>query len=172
MSTAGNQVDVDTKVPDDDVDFTKVSNLTELGSLAASNTSRIRRLQRELVQARQDPEKEGLIEPLEQAIIKRQHKSMAMIRRRQVLQGAEDTKKRNALEEALRPTSGALNNDRRAVVDKLADIHRRVESMRGKFTQHTPDQRQLEARLKKWDSTLLMMIQALDNLPALPTTLD
>jgi parvulin-like peptidyl-prolyl isomerase len=121
---------------------------------------------------REDPEKQSLIEPLETAIAIRQQRAIKLIHRRTTLQQQEDIKKRGVLEEALRTTVGKLNVDRREILERVLDLQERVSQFRGKHTEQTAEHRRLEAKLKQWESFLLMAAKGLDNLAPLPTHLD
>ena len=176
MSTGAEQEDVassvDRVLPEDGVEITKVKRLEDLSKVALANSTQMRALQRRLVGCREAPEQANLIEPLENAIALRQQRGIRLVNHRTALQNKENVKKRNALEEALRPTVGALNNDKRTVMNQMIDLCDRIKEMRGKYTEHTADQRRLEARLKQWESSLTAMIMGLDKLAPLPTDLE
>jgi predicted nucleic acid-binding Zn-ribbon protein len=164
--------EIDKVLPEDHVDPLKVRKLDDLAKVANANSTQVRSLQRRLVGIREDPEKQHLIEPLENAIAIRQQRSIKLIHRRNALQQQEDVKKRSVLEEALRPTIGKLNVDRREILNQILDLQERVSKLRGKYTEQTTEHRRLEAKLKQWDSFLLMMAKGLDGLAPLPTHID
>jgi hypothetical protein len=173
MSTGQEQeVKVDEDFPEDKVDLNKVKTLDDLAKVAGVNSTQVRALQRKLVKIREDPAQEHLIEPLENAIAIRQQRAIRLVHRRTALQEQENIKKRNVLEELLRPTLGALNNDRRVLLKYVLDMQEKISEMRGKHTKNTTEQRRLEARLKQWESFLLMVAKGLDSLAPLPTHLD
>jgi hypothetical protein len=173
MSTASDpEPSVDIILPEDSVDIKKLSKLDDLSKVAQANTTQVRKLQRQLFSSREDPNKQHLIEPLEEAIAKRQQRGIRMVRHREALQQQESIKKRNILEEALRPTVGALNNDRRALIEQVTDMYDRIKAMNGKYVEHTLEQRRLAARLKQWENFLLTMTYGLDRLPPLPVDLE
>jgi len=175
MSTGNEETqveEIDKVLPEDQVDLFKVKKLDDLAKVANANSTQVRALQRRLLVVREDPEKKDLIEPLENAIAIRQQRSIKLIHRRTALQQQEDIKKRNLLEEALRPTIGKLNVDRRAILDQILDLQERVSQFRGKHLEQTAEHRRLEAKLKQWDSFLLMVAKGLDNLAPLPTHFD
>lgn len=164
--------EIDKVFPEDSVDLLKVKKLDDLAKVANANSTQMRSLQRRLVGIREDPEKQNLIEPLETAIAIRQQRAIKLVHRRTALQQQEDTKKRSILEEALRPTIGKLNVDRREILNQVLDLQERVSQFRGKHLEQTTEHRRLEAKLKQWESFLLMMVKGLDNLPPLPTHLE
>lgn len=164
--------EIDKVLPEDKVDPLKVRKLDDLAKVANANSTQVRALQRRLLTVREDPEQQGLIEPLENAIAIRQQRSIKLIHRRTALQQQEDTKKRSVLEEALRPTIGKLNVDKNMILEQVLDLQKRVSEFRGKYTQQTAEQRRLEAKLKQWESFLIAMARGLDNLAPLPTHLD
>ena len=164
--------EIDKILPEDKIDPLKVKKLDDLAKVANANSTQARALQRRLVGIREDPASQHLIEPLETAIAIRQQRSIKLIHRRTALQQQEDVKKRTVLEEALRPTIGKLNVDRRTILDQVLDLQERVSQFRGKYTQQTAEHRRLEAKLKQWESFLLMMAKGLDTLAPLPTHLD
>jgi hypothetical protein len=164
--------EIDKVLPEDKVDPLKVKKLDDLAKVANVNSTQVRALQRRLIGIREDSEQQQLIEPLEAAIAIRQQRAVKLIHRRTALQQQEDIKKRSVLEEALRPTVGKLNVDRRELLNLVIDLQERVSQLRGKHTEQTVEHRRLEAKLKQWDSFLLMMAKGLDSLAPLPTTLD
>jgi hypothetical protein len=164
--------EIDKVLPEDKVDPLKVKKLDDLAKVANANSTQVRALQRQLLSIREDPEKQNLIEPLETAIAIRQQRAIKLVHRRTALQQQEDTKKRTVLEEALRPTVGKLNVDRREILNQVLDLQERVSQFRGKYIEQTAEHRRLEARLKQWESFLLMMAKGLDNLAPLPNHVD
>jgi hypothetical protein len=176
MSTGPEQEEtteaVDQVFPEDGVDIPRVKSLDDLGKVANVNTTQVRMLQRQLVQAREDPSQHHRISSLEEAIARRQQRGIKLIHQRTRLQEVEKAKKRNVVEEALRPTIGSLNNDRRTILAQVLDMQERIQKLRGKYTEQIADQRRLEAKLKQWDSLLLTMARGLDMLAPLPTDLD
>jgi len=164
--------EIDKVLPEDKVDPLKVKKLDDLAGIAHSNSTQIRALQRRLFAIREDPEQRDLIEPLEKAIALRQQRAIKLTHRRDALKKQEDVKKRGLLEEALRPTIGKLNVDRREILEQVLDLQERVSQFRGKHLEQTAEHRRLEARLKQWESFLLMVAKGLDNLAPLPTHLD
>jgi hypothetical protein len=164
--------EIDKVLPEDNVDPFKVKKLDDLAKVANANSTQTRSLQRRLVSVREDSERQHLIEPLETAIAIRQQRAVKLIHRRTALQQQEDIKKRSVLEEVLRPTIGKLNIDRREILEQVLDLQKRVSQFRGKHIEQTAEHRRLEAKLKQWDSFLLMMARGLDNLAPLPTHLD
>jgi hypothetical protein len=164
--------EIDKVLPEDKIDPLKVKKLDELAKVANANSTQIRSLERRLFATREDPEKQNLIEPLETALAVRQQRKIKLIHRRDALQKQEDIKKRSLLEEALRPTIGKLNVDRREILEQVLDLQARVSQFRGKHLEQTAEHRRLEAKLKQWESFLLMMARGLDNLAPLPTHLD
>jgi hypothetical protein len=164
--------EIDKVLPEDKIDPLKVKKLDDLAKVANANSMQAIALQRRLLSVMEDPEKQNLIEPLKNAIALRQQRSIKLIHRRTALQRQEETKKRGILEEALRPTIGKLNVDKNTILDQVLDLQERVSQFRGKYTQQTAEQRRLEAKLKQWESFLLMMARGLDNLAPLPTHLD
>jgi hypothetical protein len=165
---------IDPALPEDGIDILRVKSLDKLGVVASANSTQMRALQRRLVGCREDPGQAHLIEPLENAIAIRQQRGIKLVRHRTALQNAENAKKRTAIEEALRPTIGVLNNDRRAVMDHLIDICERVKAAREESVEnpHTADQRRYQAKLKLWETTLTAMVLGLDRLPPLPTDME
>lgn len=175
MSTGQEEVkveEIDKVLPEDKVDPLKVKKLDDLAKVANANSTQTRLLQRRLFGIREDPAQQGLIEPLENAIAIRQQRAIKLIHRRTALQKQEEIKKRSVLEEALRPTIGKLNVDRREILAQVLDLQERVSNFRLKHTEQTAEHRRLEAKLKQWESFLLMMARGLDNLAPLPTHLD
>jgi hypothetical protein len=175
MSTGDGEIkveEIDQVLPEDKVDPLRVKKLDDLSRVANANSTQMRLLQRRLVSVREDHEKKGLIEPLENAITLRQQRAIKLIHRRTALQQQENIKKRSVLEEVLRPTIGKLNVDRREILEQVLDLQERVSQFRGKHIEQTAEHRRLEAKLKQWESFLLMMARGLDNLAPLPTHLD
>lgn len=164
--------EIDKVLPEDKIDPLKVKKLDDLAKVANANSTQVRALQRQLFSIREAPEKKNLIEPLETAIAIRQQRAIKLVHRRTALQEQEDIKKRSVLEEALRPTIGKLNTDRREILNQVLDLQERVAQFRGKYTQQTVEHRRLEAKLKQWESFLLMVAKGLDSLAPLPTHLD
>jgi chromosome segregation ATPase len=164
--------EIDKVLPEDSVDPLKVKKLDDLAQVANINSTQMRSLQRRLAGVRNDHEKQHLIEPLETAIALRQQRAIKLIHRRTALQQQEDIKKRNILEEALRPTIGKLNIDRREILNQVLDLQERVSQLRGKYPEHTTEHRRLEAKLKQWESFLIMMAKGLDGLASLPNHVD
>ena len=164
--------EIDKVLPEDSIDPIKVKKLDDLEKVATANSTQTRLLQRRLFSIRDDSEKQELIEPLETAIALREQRKIKLIHRRTALQQQEDVKKRTVLEEALRPTIGKLNVDRREILEQVLDLQQRVSQFRGKHTTQTAEHRRLEAKLKQWESFLLMMAKGLDNLAPLPTHFD
>ena len=163
---------VDQVLPEDQVDISKVGKLDDLSKVANANTTQMRLLQRKLYKAREDPQSEYLIEPLEAAIAQRSIRQIKLVRQRTALQEKENERKRTVIEEALRPTVGALNNDRRQLLEQVVDMAERVKKLRDQFTDNTAEQRRIAAKLKQWESFLLAMVQGLDRLSPLPTNID
>jgi hypothetical protein len=164
--------EIDKVLPEDKIDPLKVKKLDDLAKVANVNQTQIRALQRRLFNVRENPEQQHLIEPLEEAIALREQRRIKFIHRRDALQKQEEVKKRGLLEEALRPTIGKLNVDRREILEQVLDLQERVSQFRYKHLEQTAEHRRLEARLKQWDSFLLMVAKGLDGLAPLPTNFD
>lgn len=162
---------IDTPGPEDDpsLNISKVTDLTVLSSLAQSNTSKIRQLQRLQLKHQEDgPDFRQTTE----IINRRQLLSRKLIRQRDSLRKVQEDTRKKTLEETLRPSAGILNNRNRHVLEEMIKTYESVKTLRVKYIEQTATQRRLAARLKQWESTYLMLISALDKLPPLPSELE
>jgi hypothetical protein len=145
--------------PFDAIDPAEVKDLTKLGQYAQRNTRELAALSRSRTAS---IEAGGTGEEFDQQIRERQVRSGKMIRRRQTLQTQKLAERRAELEEALKPTTGRLNEQRIRVMELNEGLLTQIKEARQMANDE--GQRRLAARLKAWEDTVGYALAAYERL--------
>lgn len=158
----------------------KVESLSDLADIATVNTRKLRNLQQIQQRLRADldqgPDPQtkqnltNLLTQTETGVRERSLRSAELIRRRTDLQKRDMDDRRLKLEEILRPTKGAMNNERRSFVSRSIDFAEQLKLARIQANRN--NQRSLGARLYLWEQKFLLISSILDQLPPLPSDLE
>jgi hypothetical protein len=165
--------EINTPGPEDDpkFDMGKITDLKRLSEIAKGNTDKVRKLQRIQMSLEEDDINRPSIENI---LVTRQRLGIRLIQRRDILQKKSHAQKITQLEEALRPTSGLLNNQNRELVNQATQILSKIQKLQSQFEDDSGNgtQRRLLARLKQWETTYTAMIHVFNNLLPLPSDLE
>jgi hypothetical protein len=152
-------------VPEDDLvtDVTKVSNRTELDSIAQVNTRSILVLQR----IRSERKQNGLpFDDVERAITKRQMRSASLIRQRQALQVKQKLIEQEEFNKnQLEPGLATLGESKVLLVKQMDEILSGVK--KAKEIANSLNQRRLAAKLKAYEDALNNSLLLLNKLKKL-----